>query len=160
MPNFWLMKSEPDVYSMDMLVRDGKQNWDGVRNYTARTNLRAMALGDLALFYHSSCEPPGVAGLAVVKRTGVVDDTQFDPASKYHDPDSKRDEPRWICVEVEFVEKLPELIPLSVLRATKGLEDMALLRRGMRLSVQPVTAAEQKIILKMASAASRRRARS
>lgn len=157
----WLMKTEPETFSIDDLARVEVEPWTGVRSYQARNIMRdQMQVGDDVLFYHSSCEPPGIAGLARVVRTGVVDETQFDPASKYHDATADRTEPRWICVEVEFVEKLPELIPLSALRATRGLEEMALLRRGMRLSVQPVTTAEQKIILKMASAASRRRARS
>ena len=139
MAQFWLMKSEPDVYSMDMLVRDGKQNWDGVRNYTARNNLRAMALGDLALFYHSSCEPPGVAGLARITRTKLVDETQFDPASKYFDPKATREKPIWDCAEVEVVRRLPRFVSLHEIRVDPALSDMPLLQRGMRLSVQPVT---------------------
>ena len=157
----WLMKTEPETFSIDDLARVKIEPWTGVRNFQARNLMRdQMNVGDDVLFYHSSCEPPGIAGLARVARTGVVDETQFDPESKYFDPTADRADPRWICVDVEFVAKLPALIPLATLRATKGLEDMALLRRGMRLSVQPVTAAEQKIIVKMASGASRRRARS
>jgi predicted RNA-binding protein with PUA-like domain len=163
----WLMKTEPETFSIDDLARVEVEPWTGVRNFQARNLMRdQMQVGDDVLFYHSSCEPPGIAGLARVARTGVVDETQFDPQSKYHDPTADRADPRWICVDVEFVAKLPALIPLADLRAQPGLEDMALLRRGMRLSVQPVTAAEKKVIDRMidrmtrASGASRRRARS
>src|SRR5688572_28879854 len=103
-----------------------------------------MQVGDDVIFYHSSADPSGAAGLAKVHRTGVVDALQFDPKSKYYDDGSSQDEPRWICVDVEFVEKFPAVVPLELLRHTAGLEDMVLLRRGMRLSVQPVTAAEYK----------------
>jgi predicted RNA-binding protein with PUA-like domain len=147
---YWLMKSEPDAFGIADLERVKIEPWTGVRNYQARNFMRdQMQVGDDVLFYHSSCEPPGVAGLARIVRTGVVDDTQFDPRSKYHDPDSPRDEPRWICVDVEFVERFPDVIPLDVLRATPGLEDMVLLRRGSRLSVQPVSEAEYGVIVAM-----------
>jgi predicted RNA-binding protein with PUA-like domain len=107
----WLMKTEPDTFSIDDLERVRVEPWTGVRNYTARNSMRdGMQVGDGVLFYHSSATPPGVAGLAVVSRTGVVDATQFEPSSPYYDPSSKRDAPRWICVDVEFVEKLPRLI--------------------------------------------------
>ena len=141
MVRHWLMKTEPDAFSIDDLARVKVEPWTGVRNYMARNLMRdQMQVGDEVLFYHSSCEPPGVAGLARVARTGVVDTTQFDATSKYHDPDSKADGPRWICVDVEFVRKLPRLIALAELRAHPGLEGMVLLQRGSRLSVQPVTA--------------------
>lgn len=154
----WLMKTEPETFSIDDLARVKVEPWTGVRSFQARNIMRdQMQVGDDVFFYHSSCEPPGIAGLARVVRTAVVDETQFDPASKYHDPTADRAEPRWICVEVEFVEKLRELIPLATLRAKRGLEDMALLRRGMRLSVQPVTSAERRVILKMVGAATRPR---
>jgi predicted RNA-binding protein with PUA-like domain len=147
----WLMKSEPQTFSIDDLARVRIEPWTGVRNYQARNLMRdQMRVGDAVLFYHSSCDPPGVAGLARVHRTGVVDETQFDPASPYHDPASRRDEPRWICVDVEIVEKLPALVPLAALRAEPRLAEMPLLRRGMRLSVQPVTAAQYKTIVAMA----------
>lgn len=137
---FWLMKSEPDVYSMDMLVRDGKQNWDGVRNYTARNNMRAMALGDLALFYHSSCEPPGVAGLMRISKTAHPDPSQFDPKSPYYDPKSKREAPRWDMVTVAPVQKAPTLVTLAAIKDDPKLDGMLVRQRGMRLSVQPVSA--------------------
>jgi len=160
----WLMKTEPETFSIDDLARVKVEPGTGVRNYQARNLMRdQMQVGDDVLFYHSSCEPPGIAGLGRIERTGVVDETQFDPRSKYFDPGADRADPRWICVDVAFVAKLRELIPLAALRTQPGLEDMALLRRGMRLSVQPVTAAEHAVILKMikkASGASRTRARS
>jgi len=139
MPKYWLMKSEPDVYSMDMLARDGKQNWDGVRNYTARNNMRAMALGDLALFYHSSCEPPGVAGLMRISKLAHPDPSQFDPKSPYYDAKSKREAPRWDMVTVEPVQKAPTFVTLAELKADPKLEGMVVRERGVRLSVQPVT---------------------
>jgi predicted RNA-binding protein with PUA-like domain len=150
---FWLVKSEPESFSWDDLWRspDRTTCWDGVRNYAARNFMRdGMKQGDLVLFYHSSVDPPGVAGLARIVRTGVVDETQFDPTSPYHDPTAKREEPRWICVDVEYVETLPRLVALDELRANPALADMLVLRRGMRLSVQPVTAADYKTIVAMA----------
>jgi predicted RNA-binding protein with PUA-like domain len=148
---YWLMKSEPDAFGIDDLERVRVEPWTGVRNYMARNIMRdQMLVGDDVIFYHSSADPSGPAGLARVHRTGVVDELQFDPKSKYHDEGSSRDEPRWICVDVEFVEKFPAVVPLEILRHTAGLEDMVLLKRGMRLSVQPVTAAEYKLIVAMA----------
>lgn len=148
---YWLMKSEPDVYGIDDLERDGTEVWDGVRNYRARNFMRDdMAVGDLAFFYHSNAKPPGVAGIMRIHRTGVADPTQFDPTSKYHDPKSDPDDPRWICVEVEYVETFPELVPLEALKSTPGLEDMAVVQRGQRLSVQRVTEAEWEIVLGLA----------
>jgi predicted RNA-binding protein with PUA-like domain len=150
----WLMKTEPDAFSIDDLARVGIEPWTGVRNYMARNFMRdQMSVGDDVLFYHSSCEPPGVAGLARIERTGVVDETQFDPASKYYDEDSKRDEPRWICVDVAYVKTFPGLVPLEVLRRTEGLDDMVLLQRGSRLSVQPVSDDEYRIIVAMGETA-------
>jgi predicted RNA-binding protein with PUA-like domain len=147
---FWLMKTEPDTFGIDDLERVRIEPWTGVRSYQARNLMRdEMQVGDDVIFYHSSADPSGAAGLARVVRTGVVDETQFDPKSKYFDDGSPRDEPRWICVDVEFAEKFPAVVPLDVLRRTPGLEAMVLLKRGMRLSVQPVTAAEYKIIVAM-----------
>jgi predicted RNA-binding protein with PUA-like domain len=145
----WLMKSEPDTFGIDDLARVVREPWTGVRNFMARNHMRAMSVGDAVLFHHSSVVPPGVAGLAKVTRTKLVDETQFDPKSKYFDATSKRDEPRWDCVEVELVEKLPTFVTMDEMRETPGLEDMLLLRRGMRLSVQPVTPAEYKIVVKL-----------
>ncbi|MBP6631997.1 MAG: EVE domain-containing protein [Kofleriaceae bacterium] len=148
----WLMKSEPDAFGIADLARVKLEPWTGVRNYQARNLMRdQMKVGDQVLFYHSNAEPPGAAGLARVHRTGVVDETQFDPDSKYYDPKARRDAPIWICVEVSYVETFPRLVPLAELRATAGLDDMVLLRRGSRLSVQPVSAAEYKIITRAAA---------
>lgn len=145
----WLMKTEPDVFSIDILQRKGVEHWDGVRNFQARNHMRAMKLGDRVLFYHSSCDPPGVAGLARVCREAYPDFTSWEPSSKYYDPRSTAENDRWSMVDVEFVEKFGRLVPLDELRRTKGLEEMILLRRGMRLSVQPVTRAQFERICKL-----------
>ncbi len=148
---YWLMKSEPDVYGIEDLRRDHLEVWDGVRNYTARNFMRdQMAVGDLAFFYHSNAKPPGVAGIMRIHRTGVADPTQFDPDSRYFDPKSDPDDPRWICVEVEFVEAFDELVSLQALKEHPDLSDMAVVQRGQRLSVQPVTDREWEIVLGMA----------
>jgi predicted RNA-binding protein with PUA-like domain len=153
---YWLLKSEPETYGIDHLARDRRTRWDGVRNYRARNFLRdQMHVGDGVLFYHSSCEPPGVAGIARVCSEPYPDPTQFDPKSPYHDPDSKREEPRWFVVDVEVVRKLDELLPLAFLREQKALDGMALLQKGQRLSVQPVKPAEWRHVLKLAGLAGR-----
>lgn len=139
MPRYWLMKSEPEVYSLDDLVRDRRTGWEGVRNYQARNYMRdEMAVGDGVLFYHSGAVPPGVAGLARVLRVGLADPTAFDPKSPYYDPRSDPAAPRWIMVEVGFVEKFPRFVSLPELRARPELAGLAVLARGQRISVQPV----------------------
>ena len=143
------MKTEPETFSIDDLVRLGREPWTGVRSHFAKLHMRAMTVGDPVLFYHSSTEPPGVAGLARVSVTGVVDETQFDPASQYFDPKSTRDKPTWDCVEVELVEKLPRYVSLPEIRSRPELGEMLLLKRGMRLSVQPVSQAEYERIVAM-----------
>jgi predicted RNA-binding protein with PUA-like domain len=135
---YWLIKSEPGTFSIDDLKKARRECWDGVRNYQARNHMRDMRVGDLALFYHSNADPPGVAGVARVCREAYPDHTQFDKRSKYYDAKAKKDEPRWYMVDFEFVEKLPELVPLETLKNTKALDGMLVIRRGMRLSVQPV----------------------
>jgi predicted RNA-binding protein with PUA-like domain len=135
---YWLIKSEPEVFSIAALERAGHTHWEGVRNYQARNHLRAMKLGDLALFYHSNAKPPGVAGVARVCREAYPDPAQFKPSSDYFDPKSPKDNPRWSMVDVEFVERFPELISLDTLKADPSLEGMLVRRPGMRLSVQPV----------------------
>ncbi|WP_457637034.1 EVE domain-containing protein [Oceanithermus sp.] len=147
---YWLMKSEPAAYSIDDLERDGREIWDGVRNYQARNYLREMREGDLAFFYHSNAKPPGVAGLMRIVKSGVVDPTQFDPQSRYYDPKSSPENPRWQTVEVEFVEKFPRLVPLAELRERFSPEELPLLKRGFRLSVMPVDAAVAEKLLKLA----------
>jgi predicted RNA-binding protein with PUA-like domain len=146
---YWLMKSEPDEFSIDDLVAAPKQTtpWFGVRNYQARNFMRdGMKIGDRVLFYHSSCPEPGIAGLAEVASHAYPDGTQFDPKSDYHDPKATRAEPRWLNVDVKLVKKT-RLVHLAELREHAELADMVILRRGNRLSVTPVTAAEWKFIV-------------
>jgi len=144
---YWLMKSEPDVYGIAELERAGTGQWDGVRNYQARNFMRDdMKLGDRILFYHSNAKPPGVAGLAEVCRESHPDHTAWDPSSKYYDPKSPAEAPRWFMVGVRHVETFPEIVPLDTLRETPGLEHMLVTKRGMRLSVQPVTEQEFAIV--------------
>lgn len=147
---YWLMKTEPGSFGITDLERVKVEPWTGVRNYQARNYMRdGMRIGDDVLFYHSNAEPSGVAGLARVHRTGVVDQTQFDPKSQYYDERSTPDAPRWIMVEVSFVARFSELVTLDELRHAPGLEDMLVIRRGMRLSVQPVTAGEYAIVAQL-----------
>jgi predicted RNA-binding protein with PUA-like domain len=146
----WLMKTEPDVFGIDDLERVRIEPWSGVRNPWARKYMREdMTVGDGVLFYHSSCVPPGVAGLARVVRTGVVDETQFDPAGKYYDAKASREAPVWWCVDVEFVEKLPRVVALDELRGKPELAQMMVLRIP-RLSVQPVSETEYATVVAMA----------
>src|SRR5215813_3327072 len=147
------MKSEPDQFGIADLERVRVEPWTGVRSYFARAHMRAMSVGDAVLFHHSNTNPPGVAGLARVVRTGVVDETQFDPRSKYFDPKATRDAPIWDCVEVEYVETFPHLVAMDRIRADPALADMLVLRRGMRLSVQPVTEAEYQRIVELGHSA-------
>jgi predicted RNA-binding protein with PUA-like domain len=151
--HYWLMKSEPDEFSIDDLVKAKKQvtPWVGVRNYQARNFMRdEMRVGDRALFYHSSCPVPGIAGIVEVVKLAYPDETQFDPKSPYFDAKSMRAAPRWVHVDVKLVKKT-RLIGLPELRATRGLEDMVTLRRGNRLSITPVTAREWAIIETLAT---------
>lgn len=149
MPNYWLMKSEPDEASIDHLAQAPGQAlpWTGVRNYQARNFMRdQMRVGDGVLFYHSSCPEPGVAGLAEVASTAYPDATQFDPASPYFDAKSKREEPRWQHVDVKLVKKT-RLLPLKEMREAPELESMVVLKPGNRLSITPVTPAEWRAVL-------------
>ncbi len=144
---YWLVKSEPDEVSIDDLAARGSVPWFGVRNYQARNFMRdAMRVGDGALFYHSSCAEPGIAGLCRVCSPAHPDDTQFDPASPYFDPKSSPENPRWLCVDVSFVRKT-RLLPLTELRSYPELSMMPVLQRGNRLSITPVSAAEWAFIL-------------
>lgn len=137
---YWLMKSEPDVYSLAHLRRDGRTGWEGVRNYQARNSMRDdMRVGDGVLFYHSSTATPGVAGLARVSRTGLADPSQFDTQSDYFDPKATPEAPRWIMVELEFLETFPRFVALAELREQPQLDGLMVLQRGARLSVQPVS---------------------
>jgi predicted RNA-binding protein with PUA-like domain len=144
------MKSEPDEFSIDDLEKAPRQTtpWFGVRNYQARNYMRdGMKVGDGVLFYHSSCEVPGIAGIAKVASTAYPDDSQFDRKSPYYDPKSAREEPRWLLVDVELVKKT-RVMPLDEMRGYPQLAGMITLKRGNRLSITPVSAAEWKFILK------------
>lgn len=146
--NHWLMKSEPDAFSIDDLKRKKQEAWDGVRNYQARNFMRdGMRPGDTVFFYHSNCAEPGIVGIAKVSSDAYPDPGQFDPKGKYFDAGSSRDNPRWVLVDVAFVRKLKRTITLKELQATAALADMALVRKGNRLSVMPVSADEWRIIL-------------
>lgn len=148
--NFWLMKSEPDAFSIDDLIQRPRQteHWDGVRNYQARNMLRdQMQVGDLAFFYHSNCTPPGIAGIVEIVCEGYPDITAFHPESKYYDPKSTRDNPRWFMVDVKFKEKFERLLSLDELKQHPELAEMQLLKKGNRLSILPVSPAEWHFIL-------------
>ncbi len=157
--NHWLIKSEPDVFSIHDLAKARKRTtrWEGVRNYQARNFLRAMKQGDLALFYHSNAAPSAVAGVVEVAREAYPDATAWDAASDYHDPKASPDNPVWSLVDVKLVEIFPREIPLDELRGVKALAGMELLRRGSRLSVQPVTPAQFRTIQVLASKGSSKR---
>ena len=151
---YWLVKSEPGVFSFDdLLAKPGRiTRWDGVRNYQARNTMRDdMKSGDLVFFYHSSADPAEIAGIAEVVREGYPDGTAFDPADSHFDPKSKPESPTWFMVDLKAVEKLKRPLSLAELRGVKGLEKMTLLQKGSRLSVQPVTAAEWKVVTALAS---------
>lgn len=150
MPRFWLFKSEPDTFGIDHLERDGRTEWSGVRSYQARNVMREMQPGDLGFFYHSSVQPPGIAGICEVLTEAHPDSSQFDRASEYYDRTSKPDAPKWWCVDVRFVRRLERFVPLEELRGIPELAYMPLLRRGQRLSVQPVTSDEWERILALA----------
>jgi len=147
----WLMKTEPDAFSIDDLKRVGTEPWNGVRNYQARNHMRQMHPGDGVLFYHSSCEVPGIVGVATVASEAYPDPTQFEPKSDYYDPKSSREDPRWSLVDVRFERKLGRTIPLEeIKRHADALgEEFALIRRGSRLSVLPVSAAQWKLLLSL-----------
>jgi predicted RNA-binding protein with PUA-like domain len=146
---YWLLKSEPESYGIDHLEREGVSCWDGVRNYGARNNLMAMRVGDLGFFYHSSADPPGVAGVCEVVRDAYPDHTQFDPESKYFDPKATLENPRWFMPDVRFVAKLPRFVSLHEIKQTPGLDDMELVRWS-RLSVSGVSEGEWRIICDLA----------
>jgi predicted RNA-binding protein with PUA-like domain len=153
--NYWLMKSEPSTFGIDDLKRAKNQTtgWDGVRNFQARNFLREMQQGDLAFFYHSSCEPPGIAGIVKISREAYPDRTAFDAKDDHYDADSDPKNPRWYAVDVQLEKKFAELITLETLRshASGPLKDMILLKRGNRLSITPVTKQQWTFINKLAS---------
>jgi predicted RNA-binding protein with PUA-like domain len=144
---YWLLKSEPTCYSIDDLRRDGTTCWSGVRNYQARNFMRdTMKPGDGVLFYHSNAEPPGIAGLAEIAAPPYPDQTGLDPDDEHFDPKASPENPIWTAVDVKFVKRFAEPITLAELKNTPGLESMEVTRRGSRLSVQPVTESEWKIV--------------
>lgn len=150
--NYWLVKTEPQAFSFDDLLASPRKTtcWDGVRNYQARNFMRdGMKKGDLVLFYHSSADPTAVMGVARVVREAYPDPTAFDPKDSHYDPKSKRESPTWMMVDLQAVERFTHAVTLAELRGVKGLEKMALLQRGSRLSVQPVTAREFEIVRKL-----------
>jgi predicted RNA-binding protein with PUA-like domain len=147
---YWLMKSEPETYSIEDLKRDGKTCWDGVRNYQARNLMRdEMQVGDGVLFYHSREKPMGVYGIAEIVREAYPDDSAFDPQDKHYDPKSDPANPTWMMVDVGYVGTLETPVTLDMLKQTPGLEKMMVIQRGSRLSVQPVTKKEWDIVLGM-----------
>ena len=146
---YWLLKSEPSTYGIDHLKKDGSTAWTGVRNYQARNFMRdEMRAGDRALFYHSSCDEPGIVGIAEVRGAAYPDETQFDRKSPQYDSAATRDAPRWFNVDVKFVKKT-RTVTLPELRAQKDLKNMLILKRGNRLSITPVTKAEWECIMEM-----------
>jgi len=148
--NYWLMKSEPDCYSIDDLKSKSPAMWEGCRNYTVRNFMRdTMKEGDLAFFYHSSCEVPGIVGTMEIVNEPYPDPTQFDPSSDYYDAKSPKDNPRWLVRDVKFLEKYDRVVSLQELKTIPGLEEMAVVQKGQRLSVMPVTEQEWKIITKL-----------
>jgi len=148
---YWLMKSEPDAFSIDDLQKVGIEPWNGVRNYQARNHMRQMQVGDGVLFYHSSCAIPAIVGIAKVASVAYPDPTQFDPKSDYFDAKSAREEPRWSLVDVAFERKLKRAIPLEEIKQHADAlgEGFALTQRGSRLSVSPVSAAQWKLLLSL-----------
>ena len=147
--NFWLMKSEPDAYSIDSLKNDGVTLWDGIRNYQARNFMRKMSIGDKVFFYHSNCKPPGIVGLMKVIDLGIIDPTQFEKESKYYDPKSKITNPRWDCVKVEYVFKSNKILSLNELKKLFSEEELLVVKKGNRLSIVPVKIDVAKMLLKI-----------
>jgi predicted RNA-binding protein with PUA-like domain len=140
MKQYWLLKSEPSVFSIDDLAQSPQQTtcWEGVRNYQARNLLQSMTVGDSGFFYHSQADPPGIVGIVQVVKAAYPDSCAIDAKSRYFDPRSSPESPRWYCVDVRLIAKFPSALTLALLRTIKGLEKMELLRKGSRLSVQPV----------------------
>lgn len=152
---YWLFKSEPTTFSIDTLSHLPKQttHWEGVRNYQVRNMLRdQIKLGDRAFFYHSSCKIPGIVGMVEVIKEAYPDFTAWDPASAYYDPDSTRENPRWLMVDVKLIKTFPRIISLEEIKKHPQLKQMVVARKGNRLSITPVTPTEWKIILQIAEA--------
>jgi predicted RNA-binding protein with PUA-like domain len=148
--HYWLMKCEPEAYTIQDLERDGTTTWEGVRNFQARNSMRdEMKVGDGVLFYASNAEPSGVTGVAEISREGYPDPYAFQKGHKYYDEKSDPGNPTWYMVDIRFVEAFPEIIPLAALKETRGLEKMVVTQKGSRLSVQPVTKQEFEIVVKL-----------
>ncbi len=150
--NYWLMKSEPNSFGIDDLEKIPQQteHWDGVRNYQARNMMRDdMKVGDQVFFYHSNCETPGIVGIMEVVRESYPDHTAFDPQSKYFDPKSAPDQPRWFMVDIRYIRHTNRVIPLTELKEQEALENMPLVRKGNRLSIMPVSEQEWQYILRL-----------
>ena len=145
--NYWLMKSEPDAYSIDTLKKDGVTLWDGIRNYQARNFMRKMNIGDKVFFYHSNCKPPGIVGLMEVIDLNIIDPSQFDKESKYFDPNSKPDNPRWDCVKVKYLFKSNKKLSLPDLKILFNQDELLVVKKGNRLSILPIKNNIAKILL-------------
>ena len=146
-PNYWLMKSEPDAYSIDTLKRDGVTLWDGIRNYQARNFMRKMAIGDKVFFYHSNCKPPGIVGFMEVIELNIIDPTQYQKESKYYDPKSSLENPKWDCVKVRYLFKADKFLSLPKLKTLFKEEELILLKKGNRLSIIPIKKEIAELIL-------------
>jgi predicted RNA-binding protein with PUA-like domain len=149
---YWLMKSEPEVYGIEHLQREGTTLWDGIRNYQARNFMRAMQIGDQAFFYHSNSKPPGIIGLMEVIETQLIDPSQFDPNSKYFDPGATPEKPRWDCVKLRYVCQFERLLSLDSLRESFNPDELGVVKRGNRLSILPVSAASAERLLGLLNA--------
>ena len=150
-PNYWLMKSEPDAYSIDDLEREKETIWDGIRNYQARNFMRQMNIGDNVFFYHSNCKPPAIVGLMEVIDKNIIDPTQFNRESKYYDSKSKKSNPRWDCVRVKFIFKSKRILSLPDLKLIFNEEDLLIVKKGNRLSITPVKKNIAQLILRKLS---------
>ena len=146
--NYWLMKSEPDAYSIDDLKKDEVTLWDGIRNYQARNFMRRMKIGDKVFFYHSNCKPPSIVGFMEVIDLNIVDPTQFHEESKYYDPKSKREKPRWDCVKVKYLFKANKILSLPELKVLFNENELLVVKKGNRLSIIPVRNDVAKVLLK------------
>ena len=145
--NYWLMKSEPDAYSIDTLKKDGVTLWDGIRNYQARNFMRKMAIGDKVFFYHSNCKPPGIVGFMEVIELNIIDPTQFQKESRYYDPKSNPEKPKWDCVKVKYLFKASKFLSLPELKTLFNEQELLLVRKGNRLSIIPIEINIAKLIL-------------
>ena len=138
-PNYWLMKSEPDAYSLEDLKKEKSTLWDGIRNYQARNFMRSMAIGDKAFFYHSNCNPPGIIGLMEVTETKIIDPTQFNSSSKYFYPKSTKEKPIWDCVRLKYLGKFKNFLSLNELKDIYSDKELLVVKKGNRLSILPVS---------------------